>query len=119
MKQSELSNQMSGAESALAGAFKRNMPRDRPKYFGCGDVGHIQRYCPRKRKWHKAKITESEKSRQGNSDVDGEEVYAAAFMTSAGNVKSADKECYPWVIDSGASRSYDEREAHFDEFPGI
>ena len=53
--------------------------------------------------WHKAKIAESEKSRQGDSDVDGEDVYAAAFMASFGNVKSADKECYPWVIDSGAS----------------
>ena len=123
MKQSELSSQLSGAESALAGAFKKNMPRDRPtcygcanvghiqRYcpndpptcFGCGDLGHIQRYCPRKRKWHKAKIVESEKSRQGNSDVDGEDVYAAAFMASVGNVKSADKERYPWVIDSGAS----------------
>ena len=119
MKQSELSGQLSGAESALAGAFKRNAPRDRPKCygcgnvghihrfcpndsprdsptcFGCGDVGHIQRYCPRKRKWHKAKIAESEESRQGNSDVDCEDVYAATFMASVGNVKSADKECYP------------------------
>ena len=127
MKQSELSGQLSGAEPALAGAFKRNTPRDRPKCygcgneghihrfcpndsprdsptcFGCGDVGHIQRYCPRKRKWHKTKIAESEESRQGNSDVDGEDVYAAAFMASVGNVKSADKECYPWLIDSGSS----------------
>ena len=29
MKQSELSGQLSGAESALAGAFKRNMRRER------------------------------------------------------------------------------------------
>ena len=123
MKQSELSSQLSGAESALAGTFKRNMPHDRPacygcgnvghiqRYcpndlptcFGCGDAGHIQRFCPRKRKSHKAKIAESEKSRQGNSDVDGEDVYAAAFMASSGNVEFADKECYPCVIDSGAS----------------
>ena len=75
MKQSQLSGQLSVAESALTGAFNRNTPRDRPTYygcgnvghihryrpndsptcFGCGDVGHIQRYCPRKRKWHKAR----------------------------------------------------------------
>ena len=73
MKQSQLSGQLSVAESALTGAFKRNTLRDRPtcygcgnvdhihRYrpndsptcFGCGDVGHIQLYCPRKRKWHK------------------------------------------------------------------
>ena len=52
MKQSELSRQSSGAESALAGAFKRNMSRDRPTCYGCVNVGHIhihihiRRYCP-------------------------------------------------------------------------
>ena len=139
MKQSELSGQLSVAESALAGAFKRNMARDRPTYYGCGnvghihrycpndsptclgcgDVGHIQRYCPRKRKWHKAKIAESEKSRKRNSDVDGEDVYSAAFMAFVGNLKSADNECYPWLIDSGAS-SHMTKEKHvltsFQEF---
>ena len=132
MKQSELSTQLSGAESALAGAFKRNISRDRPTCYGCGNVGHIrrycpndslkcfgcggdghiQRYCPSKRKWYKAKIAESGKSRQGDSDIDGEDVYAAAFMASVGNVKSADKECYSWVIDSGAS-SHMTKEKHF------
>ena len=34
--------------------------------FGWDDVGHIQRYCPRERKWHIAKIAESEKSRKEN-----------------------------------------------------
>ena len=65
------------------------------------------------------KIAESEKSRQGNCDVDGEDVYAAAFMASVGNLKSADKECYPWLIDSGAS-SHMTKEKHvltnFQEF---
>ena len=82
-----------------------------PNVLDVGDVGHIQRYCPRKHKWHKAKISESEKSRQGNSDVDGKDVYAAAFMAFVGNVKSADKECYPWLIDSGAS-SHMRKEKH-------
>ena len=78
-------------------------PNDWPTCFGWGDVGHIQRYCPRKRQWHIAKLAESEKSRQENCDADGEDVYAAAFMASVGNLKSTDKECYPWLIDSGAS----------------
>ena len=104
MKHSELSDQLNVAESALAGAFKRNTPHDRPTCYGCGnvghihsyrpndsttcsgcgDVGHIQHYCPRKRKWHKAKIAESEKGRQGNSDVNGENVYAAVFTATVG-----------------------------------
>lgn len=84
MKQSELSSQLSEAESALTGAFRRDTPRDRPTCFGCGTVGHvrrdcpsdlprnqptcfgcgdvvhIRRYCPKKFKWHKAKIAESD-----------------------------------------------------------
>ena len=119
MKQSELSGQLSVAESALTGDYKRNMPRDRPRCYGCGVVGHIQCYCPRKRKWHKAKIAKSEKSRQGNSDVDGENVYAAAFVACVGNLKCADKEYYLWVIDLGAS-SHMTKEKHvltnFQEF---
>ena len=124
MKQSELSGQLSEAESACYGCgnvghIHRYCPNDSPTCFGCGDVGHIQRYCPRKRKWHKAKIAESEKSRQGSSDVDGEDVYAAAFTAFVGNLKSADKECYPWLIDSGAS-SHMTKEKHvltnFQEF---
>ena len=102
-----------------AGHIHRYCPKDPPTCFGCGDVGHIQRRCPRRRKWHKAKIAESEKSRQGNSDVDGEDIYAAAFMGSVGNVKSAGKECCPWVIDSGAL-SHMAKEKHvltnFQEF---
>ena len=55
MKQSELSCQSSGAESALTGAFRRGTPRDRPTcqrvnvstcQRGCGEVGHIRRFCP-------------------------------------------------------------------------
>ena len=142
-KQSELSGQLIGAESALTGAFRRGTPRDRPTRFGCGDVGHIRRNCPsnlpcdlptcfgcgdvghihrccpRKLKWHKAKIADGEERRPGNSDIEGEDVYVAAFMASVGSVKSADKECYPWLIDSGAS-SHMTKEKHvlmnFQEF---
>ena len=104
MKQSELSCQSSGAESALTGAFRRGTPHDRPTCFGCGEVGHIRRHCPRKFKSHKiAQVAEGGQRRQENSDVEGEDVYAAAFMMSVGNVKSVDKECYLWVIDYGAS----------------
>ena len=135
MKQSELSCQSSGAESALTGAFRRGTPRDRPTCFGCGEVGHIRRfcpndpprdlptcfecggvghirrYCPRKFKLHKAQVAEGGQRRQENSDIEGEDVYAAAFMMSVGNVKSVDMECYPWVIDSGAS-SHMTKEKH-------
>ena len=133
MKQSELSCQSSGAESALTGAFRRGTPRDRPTCFGCGEVGHIRRFCPNDPprdlptcfecggvghirrycpfKLHKAQVAEGGQRRQENSDIEGEDVYAAAFMMSAGNVKSVDMECYPWVIDSGAS-SHMTKEKH-------
>ena len=112
IKQSELSCQSSGAaESALTGAFRRGTPRDQPTCFECGGVGYIRRYCPRKFKLHKAQVAEGGQRRQENSDIEGEDVYAAAFMMSAGNVKSVDKECYPWVIDSGAS-SHMTKEKH-------
>ena len=51
---------------------------------------------------HKAQVAEGGQRGQENSDIEGEDVYAAAFMMSAGNVKSVDMECYPWVINSGA-----------------
>ena len=69
IKQSEPSGQLSGAESALVGAFKRDTPRNRPLLSKriclaiCPhDVGHIPRYCPRKRKWHKAINAKNEES---------------------------------------------------------
>ena len=46
IKQAQLSGQLSVAESALTGTFKRNTPRDRPTCYGCGNVGHIHRYRP-------------------------------------------------------------------------
>ena len=50
--------------------------------------------------------------------MDREDVYAAAFMASVGNIESADRE-YPWLIDSGAS-SHMTKEKHvlmnFQEF---
>ena len=55
MKQSGLSGQLNEAESALTGAFRKDTPHDRPTCFGCGAVGHVRRYCPKKFKRHKAK----------------------------------------------------------------
>ena len=139
MKQSELSGQLLEAESALTGAFGRDTPRDQPTCFrcgtvghvrrdcsrnqptcfGCGDVGHVRRYCPKKFKWHKAKMAESDERRPKNSDFEGEDVYAAAFVASLESVESAEKKCSPWVIDSGAS-SHMTKEKHvmvnFQEF---
>lgn len=70
---------------------------------------------------HKAKIAEGEECQPGNSDIKGADVYAAVFMASFGSVKSVDKECYPWLINSGAS-SHTTKEKHvlmnFQEFNG-
>ena len=78
---------------------RRNRPsdplREPPECFECSDVGHIRRYCPRKAKWHKAKVAESKEHRKG--------AYAEVFMGSVGSVKSTNKECHPWLIDLGAS----------------
>ena len=139
MKQSELSGQLLEAESALTGAFGRDTPRDQPTCFrcgtvghvrrdcsrnqptcfGCGDVGHVRRYCPKKFKWHNAKMAESDERRPKNSDFEGEDVYAAAFVASVESVESAEKKCSPWVIESGAS-SHMTKEKHvmvnFQEF---
>jgi len=142
MKQSELSGQLSGADSALTGAFYRNTSGDRPCFgcgnvahiprycssdsprdpstcYGCGDVGHILGHCPRKHEWHDAKIAEGEASPQGNYDIDGEYVYVAAFMASVGSVKFSDKRCYPKLIDSGASSHTTKEKTHFEELPQI
>ena len=127
MKQSELSGQLNEAESALTGTLRRNTAHERPTCFGCGavghvrrncpsdpshkqficfecgDVGHIRRYCPKKFKWNKAKIVDSDERRPKNSDFEGEDGYATAFMASVEGVESTNKNRCPWIIDSGAS----------------
>ncbi|XP_022794843.1 uncharacterized protein LOC111333514 [Stylophora pistillata] len=50
-----------------------------------------------------SKIVDSDERRPNNSDFEREEVYATAFMASVESVESTDKNCCPWVIDSGAS----------------
>ena len=64
-------------------------------------------------------MAESDERRPKNSDFEGEDVYAAAFMASVESLESAEKKCSPWVIDSGAS-SHMTKEKHvmvnFQEF---
>ena len=127
MKQSELSSQLNDSESALTGTFRRNMAHKWPTCFGCGAVGHVHRncpsdpshkkltcvecgdvghipcYCPKKFKWHKAKIVDSDKHQPKNSDFEGEDGYATAFMVSVESVESTNKIRCPWIIDTGAS----------------
>ena len=128
---------MNEAESALTGAFRRDTPRDRPTCFGCGAVGHVRRNCPsdpprkqltcfecgdvghiryyypKKFKWQKANIVDSDERRPKNSDFEGEEVCATTFMASVERVESANKNCCPWVR---SIKSYDDRKARFGEF---
>ena len=113
MEESGLTAHLNEAESPLTGAFRRDTPldlptsfgcgivghvrcncpsdtpRSQPTCFGCGDVGHIRRYCPQKIKWHEAKIAERDERRPKNSDFEGEDVYAAAFLAPVESVESA------------------------------
>ena len=66
-------------------------------------MGHIRLYCTNKFKWHKAKIVDSDERRPKNSDFEGEDGYATAFMASVEGVESTNKNRCPWIIDSGAS----------------
>ena len=66
-------------------------------------MGHIPCYCPKKFKWHKAKIVDSDKHQPKNSDFEGEDGYATAFMVSVESVESTNKIRCPWIIDTGAS----------------
>ena len=143
MKQSELSGQLNDSESALTGTFRRDMAHKRPTCFGCGavghvcrncpsdlshkkltcfecgDVGHIPCYCPKKFKWHKAKIGDSDEHQPKNSDFEGEDGYATAFMASVESMESTNKIRCPWIIDTGASSPMTTEKhvlVHFQEF---
>ncbi|XP_066027264.1 uncharacterized protein [Pocillopora verrucosa] len=85
MKQSELSSQLNDSESALTGTFRRDMAHKRPTCFGC------------------AKIVDSDEHQPKNSDFEGEDGYATAFMASVESMESTNKIRCPWIIDTGAS----------------
>ena len=86
-------------DSALVGARKKLKPPKPVRCFGCGEVGHFRRNCPRKKQLdsrgpaHRAKTATSKCS---DSDSDG------AFAVSAGSVDSS--RMGRWLVDSGASR---------------
>lgn len=79
---------------------------------------HIRRNCLKKFKWHKEKIVDSDERRPKNSDFEGEDVYATAFMVSVESVESTNKNFCPWVIDRGASHITKEKHVlgNFQEF---
>ena len=60
--------------------------------YGCGEIGHYRRECPKRKSPHNAKSAEVK-----HSDTDTE--YARAFAMSA---KFSDKAAR-WLVDSGAS----------------
>ena len=87
-------------DSALVGTQKRKPP----KCWNCDEVGHIQRFCPKRKEksQHRAKVTEDEVE----SDGDGE----GAFPVS-GEVPE-DK----WLVDSGASSHMTPKREYFSKY---
>ena len=88
-----LSSAMSRGEttSVLVGERRRNVSQ-RVKCFGCGEAGHIRRYCPNKMgSQHKAKAAKEDHSK---SESDDEEALAVTTFTT---------QKIQWLIDSGAS----------------
>lgn len=87
-------------DSALVGAQKRKLP----KCWTCDEVGHIQRFCPKRKEksQHRAKVTEDE----FESDSDGE----GAFSVS--DEVPEDK----WLMDSGASSHMTPKRGYFTKY---
>ena len=87
-------------DSALVGAQKRKPPR----CWTCDEVGHIQRFCPKRKdkSQHRAKITEDEIE----SDSNGE----GAFPVS--DEVPEDK----WLVDSGASSHMTPKREYFTKY---
>ena len=89
-------------DSALVGAQKRKPP----KCWACDEIGHIQRFCPKRKEkstsMHRAKITEDEVE----SDSGGESAFPACDETSDSQ----------WLIDSGASSHMTPRREYFNTY---
>ena len=82
------------SSSALVGVQERS--RKTVRCYGCGELGHIRRFCRTSKKGvdqthgHKAKTAEG-----SHSDTDG------AFAASVGSLQSSHSA--QWLVDSGAS----------------
>ena len=85
---------------ALVGAQKRNPP----KCWTCNEVGHIQRFCPKRKEkpQYRAKVTED----KVESDTDGE----GAFPVYDGASENK------WLIDSGASSHMTPKREYFIKY---
>ena len=80
-------------DAVLVGGQKRNRPRKPPVCWKCGEVGHVQHFCPKDRSLkldHKAKAANKEVP----FDSDGDGIFAAGD-----DLPQMDK----WLVDSGAS----------------
>ena len=100
-------------DSALVGAQRRKPP----KCWNCDKVGHIQRFCPKRKPQHRAKVTEDEVESEG----DGEDAFSAplpesdgegAFPASSPAEVPEDK----WLVDSGASSHMTPKREYFTEY---
>ena len=87
-------------DSALMGTQKRKPPR----CWACDEIGHIQRFCPkRKMKFeHKEKVTEDEVE----SDNECERAFPASDKVPEEK----------WLVDSGASSHMTPNRRHFLEY---
>ena len=98
-------------DSALVGALKRKPP----KCWKCEEVGHIQRFCPKRKFQHRAKIIEDEVKSESDGEVesgpessDGEGAFPASRSAEVPNDR--------WLVDSGASSHMTPKREYFSEY---
>ena len=81
-------------DQALVGAPTKDGSR-KPRCYGCGELGHIRRDCPKRKQVHRAKTAEE---RQSDSDSEGAGVFAASV-----GLENTTPQMGKWLVDSGAS----------------
>ena len=93
------------------GALKRKPP----KCWNCEEVGHIQRFCPKRKFQHRAKVIEDEVKSESDGEVesgpessDGEGAFPASRSAEVPNDR--------WLVDSGASSHMTPKREYFSEY---